>query len=224
MLRAIIFDCDGVIADSEPLHFAALKRTLEEEGIALSQEEYLAHYLAMDDRGCFKRAFGESGRILDDEKLTELIGRKARHIEPAMQTHLKLLPGAVALIREAARRYPVAIASGALRHEIELIVKLGGVSDCFAAIVSAEDVSRGKPDPESFLKACELLGAALKERIKPAECLVIEDSVHGVRAARAAGMRCLAVTNSYPEEKLAEADRVVASLASVSMSELESIF
>jgi beta-phosphoglucomutase len=224
MLRAIIFDCDGVIADSEPLHFAAFQRVLAEEGIHLTEETYYGSYLAMDDRGCYTKAFGERGLSLDDEKLKELIARKARYIEPAMRSQLNLFPGAADLIKKASEKYPVAIASGALRGEIELILKCGEIVGCFTVIVSAEDVARGKPDPESFLRACELLGAASGKRIEPRECLVVEDSIHGVRAARAAGMKCLAVTNSYPEDKLREAERVVERLSDISLSEIEEMF
>ncbi|HXG93488.1 MAG TPA: HAD family phosphatase [Blastocatellia bacterium] len=224
MLRAIIFDCDGVIADTEPLHFAALKRVLDEEGIPITKEKYYREYLALDDRGCFTKAFRESAKPLTDEKLAELIARKASYIDPVMREELILFPGVRELIKEAASRYPLAIASGALRNEIELILKCGGVSDYFVTIVSAEDVERGKPDPESFLKACEQISAAVNETIAPRECLVIEDSIHGIHAAQAAGMLCLAVANSYPKEKLAEAGHVVETLVGLSLKKLESFF
>jgi HAD superfamily hydrolase (TIGR01509 family) len=220
----MIFDCDGVIADTEPLHLAAFQRVLSEEGITLTEEEYFQTYLAFDDRGCYTTAFRNAGRELSDQLLAELIARKARYIEPAMRDNLKMLPGAVAFIREASLKYPIAIASGALRREIELILKHGDILDCFKSIVSAEDVTRGKPDPEIFLKACRQINEANGGRITPAACLVIEDSIHGIHAARAAGMRCLAVTNSYPKEKLAEADRVVETLEQLSLNEMESLF
>lgn len=222
MLRAIIFDCDGVIADTEPLHFAALQRVLAEEGITLTEEDYISHYLAFDDRGCFGKAFSNSA-TLTTEKLAELIERKSAYIEPVMRTHLRLFPGVIDFIRRAARAYPLAVASGALRHEIELILQSGGVKDCFFAIVSAEDVAHGKPDPESFLKARAILSAHAAVTISPQECLVIEDSLHGIEAARLAGMRVLAVTNSYPKERLSKADFVVESLDGLSLESLEAL-
>ena len=224
MLKAIIFDCDGVIADTEPIHMAAFGRVLAEEGITLTEEDYFGHYLALDDRGCFTTAFAGRGRSLTKEQLSEMISRKAEYVEPAMQAGLRILPGAAEFIHLASDVYPLAVASGALRAEIELVLKYGGLRDRFRVIVSAEDVARSKPHPDPFLKARELLNAATGDHIEPAECLVIEDSIHGIRAAHQAAMRCLAVLNSYPREKLAEADHIVDSLAGLSLRDAETLF
>ena len=224
MLRAIIFDCDGVIADTEPIHMASLQRLLREEGIKLTEENYFRHYLALDDRACFIRAFAERGVALDDDQVTALIKRKAEYVEPAMQTDLRLMPGVSEFIHRASERYPLAVASGALRGEIELVLKYGDLAACFRVVVSAEDLTRSKPHPDPFIKACEMLSALSREPIQPSQCLVIEDSVHGIQAARQAGMRCLAVTNSYPREQLTEANRVVESLAQLSLEDVKRIF
>jgi HAD superfamily hydrolase (TIGR01509 family) len=224
MLKAIIFDCDGIIADTEPIHLAEFKRVLAEEGITLADEDYFAHYLALDDRGCFTKAFGERGAGPTSAKLSELIERKAGYVHQAMQTGLALLPGAAEFIHNAAHRYPLAVASGALRAEVEMVVNYGGLRECFRAIVSAEDTPQGKPHPDPFIKALELLNQSLADRIAPQECLVVEDSIHGIRAAHQAGMRCLAVTNSYPREKLTEAQLVVDSLLGLSLRDVEFLF
>jgi HAD superfamily hydrolase (TIGR01509 family) len=224
MLRAIIFDCDGVIADTEPLHFAAFQRVLAEEGITLTREDYYSHYLALDDRGCFRKVFSSSGKPLTQDRLIDLIARKASYIEPVMRAQISLFPGAAEFIRGSAKQYPLAVASGALRREIELILECGRVEDCFQAIVSAEDVTRGKPDPESFLKALALINERNGYAIAPGECLVIEDSIHGIQAARLAGMRRLAVTNTYSKDQLSEADSVVDSLAEFSVKQAEMLF
>lgn len=222
MLKAIIFDCDGVIADTEPIHMAEFGRVLAEEGVTLSEKDYFEHYLSLDDRGCFTKAFAPAW--LSEDRLAEMIRRKAGYVERAMQSSLHLLPGAAQFIRGATDVYPLAVASGALRAEIELILKHGGVRDCFRAIVSAEDVARSKPYPDPFIKALDLLNLQNTDRIEPEECLVIEDSIHGVRAAHQAAMRCLAVTNSYPREKLSEAELVVNSLVGLSLDQIESLF
>ncbi|HKP11606.1 MAG TPA: HAD family phosphatase [Blastocatellia bacterium] len=221
MLKAIIFDCDGVIADSEPLHFAAMRQVLAEEGITLTEEIYTREYLALDDRGCYTKAFGDHGRPLADDKLRELIARKAGRLEPVMSAGLRIFPGVAEFIRAASAKYPLAVASGALRHEIGLILRHAGVRDCFAAIVSAEDVTRGKPDPESFLKAHAALSALSAGGLDAHECLVIEDSLHGVEAGKLAGMAVLAVTNSYPREQLRAADAVIESFAGVGVADVE---
>jgi HAD superfamily hydrolase (TIGR01509 family) len=224
MLRAIIFDCDGVIANTEPLHLAAFQKVLGEEGIVLLNEDYYRHYLALDDRACFQTTFSHHGIPLTQAKLEELVKRKKAYFEPVLRRNLQLFPGVVQFIREAAETYPLAIASGALRHEVELIVQHAGVRDCFQVIVTAEDFANSKPHPEPFLKALRLLNEKREDKIQPHECLVIEDSFHGVRAAHRAGMRCLAVTNSYPQEQLSEAERVVESLEGLSLKEVESLF
>jgi beta-phosphoglucomutase len=224
MLRATIFDCDGVIADTEPLHFAALQTVLAEEGIHLGKELYYREYLALDDRGCFIKAFSDRSAALSPRKLNELIDSKAAAVEPVMTDHLRLFPGAADLIRRASQRFILAVASGALRREVELILRTAGVTDCFKAIVGAEDVARSKPHPDPFLEALARINADLPNRIEPGECLVVEDSIHGVHSAHAAGMRCLAVTNSFPREMLAEAELVVASLEDLPLGQLESLF
>jgi len=224
MLRAIIFDCDGVIADTEPLHMATFQQVLAEEGITLTERDYYRYYLALDDRGCYTKAFSENGKSLTQEKLKELIARKASYVEPMMRAQVRLFPGVTEFIKVSAKQYPLAVASGALRHEIDLILECGGVLDCFQTIVSAEDVTRGKPDPESFLKALALINQRTGESIAPNQCLVIEDSIHGIRAARLAGMKRVAVTNSYTKDQLSEADSVVDSLAGLSLRQAESLF
>ncbi|MFL6213987.1 MAG: HAD family hydrolase [Blastocatellia bacterium] len=223
MIKAIIFDCDGVIADSEPLHMATMQQVLSEEGITVSEETYYREYLALDDRGCFTKAFRDHSRSLTGDKLRELIARKAARLEPVMQTHLRIFPGIAQFIRAASASYPLAVASGALRHEIELILQHAGVRDCFAALISAEDVTRGKPDPESFLQAHAALSRMSADGIAASECLVIEDSLHGVQAGKLAGMSVLAVTNSYPREQLQAADAVIESFAGLGVKDVEQL-
>jgi HAD superfamily hydrolase (TIGR01509 family) len=218
MLQAIIFDCDGVIANTEPLHMAALQRVLAEESIPLSREEYYSDFLAYDDRGALRKAFAKHGRALDDAELSRLSQRKAAMMEPIMNEGLEVFPGIAEFVTAAALSYPIAVASGAIRHEVELILRHAGIYERFAAIVAAEDVRNGKPDPEAFLEALSRINRKCSASINPGDCLVIEDSVPGVSAARSAGMICLAVTNSYPRSMLAEAHLVIDSFAGLSIA------
>jgi HAD superfamily hydrolase (TIGR01509 family) len=224
MLKAIIFDCDGVIADTESLHLASLKEVLKDEGISLRDEEYYNEYLALDDRGCFTKAFSTQGKAIPKEKLFELIHRKAQYIAPLMESNLDVFPGIVNFIERVSVKYPIAIASGARRQEIEFILSNAYLRDFFQVIVSTEDVVNSKPHPESFLRAWILLKELTCEPIEQKDCLVIEDSIHGVHAAHAAGMKCLAVTNSYPQELLADADLIIPSLVDLSLEKIESLF
>jgi beta-phosphoglucomutase len=214
-LKAIIFDFNGVIVDDEPLHLELFRRVLGEEGVGLSDEDYHAKYLGYDDRGCFVAALTDAGKVeaaTSAAFIQELIDRKAAYYRRAIEERFLLFPGVVELVRRVATRYPLAIASGALRGEIELVLERGGIRECFKEIVAAEDVSACKPDREGYVKALAALNAGLGAAIQAAECLVIEDSVAGVEAARAAGMRCVAVTNSYAAAELAGADAVVTTL------------
>ena len=223
-LKAIIFDFNGVIVDDEPLHLELFRKVLLEEGLFLSDEDYHAKYLGYDDRACFIEVLCDNSRTpdaADDLFIQALIDRKAEYYRQAIQARMLLFPGVVELIRRSAAEFPLAIASGALRNEIALVLQRGELRECFGVIVAAEDVSTCKPDPEGYEKALEILNATLATEIQAHECLVIEDSVAGVEAAKAAGMRCLAVTNSYKAEELQAADKVVASLAEL---DLQAVF
>jgi len=227
MLGAILFDFNGVIADDEPIHLKMFQKVLAEEGIHLSREEYYRTYIGMDDRGCFESALAEQGRGVTPQKILELVAKKARYYESYIRDHLVFFPGVITFVRRAAARYPLAIASGALRSEIEFILQRGGIRQAFQSIVSAEDVSRGKPHPEGFLLALSLLNKGRNEgdALRAQRCLVIEDTLAGVQAARAAGMRCLAIANSYSVGELSPvADLVATTLEDLPLERLEALF
>jgi beta-phosphoglucomutase-like phosphatase (HAD superfamily) len=190
-LRALIFDFDGVIADTEPLHFSGLQKTLREIGIDLTESDYFANYLGYDDRGCFLAALTAHDRPIDPATLTQLMKRKADAYLESVKDHAVIFPGIADLVREAAARYPLAIASGALRHEIEYILEQAGLRKEFSHITSAEDVTRGKPDPQP-----------------------------GIRGAKAAGMKVLAVANTHTLQDLHEADAAAPNLDQVHLSDL----
>lgn len=220
-MRAIIFDFDGVIADTEPLHFAALQRVLADIGITLTETAYYADYLGFDDRGCFMAALQTNQRPITPQLLKDLMTRKATAYLAAVKQRLVIFPGVRELVHEAADRYRLAIASGALRPEIELILEEAGIRKQFRQITSAEDVSRGKPAPDPFLHALEGLNRAEGNgALQAKDCLVIEDSLPGIRAARSAGMKVLAVANTHTVQDLGEADAITHSLAETSLDEL----
>ena len=223
MLRAVIFDFNGIIVDDEPIHFELFQRVLKEEGIGLTQEEYYARYLGFDDRGAFTAAYREHGQQINEQKLAKLVDRKAIYYQDAIRNKITVFPGVKNLVPDLALQLPLAIASGALRNEIETILSTISLRSHFRAIVSAEDVKNGKPEPEIFLTAMARLNADLGggRAINSAECLVIEDSKEGIRGARQAGMKCLAVTNSHPANELTEANTVVSSLEEVDLPFLE---
>ena len=220
-LSAVIFDFDGVIADTEPLHFASFRQTLDEIGITLTESDYYANYLGYDDRGCFIAALTAHQRPADPATLTTLMQRKAQAYLESVKDHLIIFPGVREFVHETAAAYPLAIASGALRHEIELILEQAGLQKEFLHITSAEDVTRGKPDPQPFLQALGALNRHCPEQaITAGSCLVIEDSLPGIRGAKTAGMKVLAVANTHTIQDLHEAHAITQSLAQVRLSEL----
>lgn len=220
-MRAVIFDFDGVIADTEPLHFEGLRRTLAAIGISLTAPDYYANYLGFDDRGCILEALRVNRRPTTEPIVQDLMQKKAAAYLASIQDHLVMFPGVREFVEEAAVVYPLAIASGALRPEIELILEQAGIRKAFRHITSAEDVTNSKPHPEPFLHALAGLnrqhgGPALA----PHDCLVIEDSLPGIRAAKAAGMKVLAVTNTHTVQDLHEAHAISPSLRESRLTEL----
>lgn len=223
LVCAMIFDFDGVIADTEPLHYATLRDTVAPEGIGISEKNYWETYVVFDDRNAIKAAYASIGRQLDDAKLDSLMARKAERFDAEVRRGVRLFPGVAETIRAFADRMPLAIASGALSAEIRAILASHRLDDAFTAIVAADDVEHGKPHPETFLRACDRLRDVLPSLSEP-ECLVIEDTVNGVNGAIAAGMSTLAVTNTTTSERLRHADAVVASLEGLRPNSLPSPF
>jgi HAD superfamily hydrolase (TIGR01509 family) len=225
MLRALIFDFNGIIVDDEPIHFELFRRVLAEEGIGLTEKDYYARYLGFDDRGAFTAAYQDHGQPLAERLLARLIDRKAFYYQSEIRNKVRIFPGVEKLVADLAPTFPLAVASGALRHEIEAILSAAGLLKHFMVVISAEDVKHGKPEPEIFLKALAGLNVQVQNgaSIVAADCLVIEDSKEGIRGARRAGMKCLAVSNSHPAELLREANAVVGSLEEVDLSFLEEI-
>src|ERR1017187_10091029 len=157
-MDAMIFDFDGVIVDSEPAHFAAFARVLGEQGIPLCRQEYYEKYLGYDDHDCFLTVTQDHGKMLDEEGIARMIAVKTKMIQEAMGGSIQPQPGAVELVRAAELdAIPLAICSGALREEIELACRNLGLWECFMAVVCAQDVDRGKPDPQGFRLALEQL-------------------------------------------------------------------
>jgi HAD superfamily hydrolase (TIGR01509 family) len=208
MPRAILFDFNGVIVNDEPQHCEALIATLAGYGYPLDRTEYYREYLGFDDRECFRFTFARMGRQADDALLTEAIERKAERYQHAIQASLELVPGAPEFIRSAAAAgYRLAVVSGALRREIELVLREAGLRSLFEVLVAAEDVAHCKPDPAGYEAARRRLA------LPPTDCVVIEDSLPGLQAARAARLRCAMVATSHPATQLAGADLIWGDLA-----------
>lgn len=220
-MDAMIFDFDGVLVDSEPIHLQAFASVLAEQGIALGREEYYAKYLGYDDHDCFARVGRDNGRDFGDTLIDQMIAAKTRLVQHAMAASVQPQPGAAELVQAAEMdAIPLAICSGALRQEIELAARAIGLRDRFMALVAAEDVNRGKPDPQGYRLALEQLCRLTGRVLQASRTLVVEDSPAGIQAAKRLGMKVLAVTTSRDRAALAGADLIVDSLAEVTIASL----
>lgn len=209
-VQAIVFDFDGVIADSEPLHLRSYQAILEPHGVTLDTKTYCERYLGFDDLGALRMIAQDYGLLLADEEIELLMEAKTRHFEAIVSGADVLYPGAAACARALAEVWPVGVASGAVRHEIELMLKGAALSGTFKFIVAAGETDRTKPAPDPYLRAAELHGVA------PASCVAIEDSHWGLQSARTAGMRTIAITHTYARDTLIpHADVVVDSLGEI---------
>ncbi len=221
-LGAVVFDFDGVIVDSEPLHFGALRDALLEDGVAITREEYWGIYLAYDDRNAIRLALEHHGQPAPGERLDRIERRKvARFAE--LIPGIPVFEGARELVSAVAAEVPVGIASGARREEIEAILEGLGLRGAFAAIVGSQDAPRTKPDPAPYLEAARLLSLC-SPGLQPEDCVAFEDSVPGIVSALGAGMKVVAVAHSFPPEKLGSAHRVVGSLAALGTHDLRALF
>jgi beta-phosphoglucomutase len=223
-LKAVIFDFDGVIVDTEPLHYRSFQTILEPMGLGYSWERYVEHYMGFDDRDAFMEAFRSKGMDLSHSGLEELIALKAERFQQVIAGGVTPYPGVVQLVKSLSADLPVAICSGALRSDIEPILRQFSLDSAFSVMVTAEEVPASKPDPASYALAVRKLAAAFPEKgILPLSCVAIEDTPAGIASATGAGISVLAVTNSYPADHLANAVRIVSSLDGLSLADLDQL-
>jgi beta-phosphoglucomutase len=224
MLKAVIFDFDGVIVDSEMLHFHAFNHILSPSGVKMSKQQYYDKYLGLSDEELLRLMNKQNNLNLSDERLRQLLSEKAGMFKELAVSQASIIDGVPAFLNILAdNKIPMAIYSGALKQEIELILRGAGLRDYFVAIVSAEQVKKGKPDPEGFLLALKLLNKKLHKTVEPKDCIVIEDSNWGLEAAQAAGMHPVAVTNSYAADYLRPADKIVENLGELTLDDLNAL-
>jgi beta-phosphoglucomutase len=217
MLNAVIFDFDGIIVDSEPMHYQAFLRVLEPLGIGFSWEEYATTYIGYDDRDAFREAYKAKKEKICSRDVKRLVREKAEIFQQLIREgRATPLPGAVELIKSIPRKLPIALCSGALREDLTPILENLGIDDAFRVIVSAEDTPQSKPDPAPYQLALQKLGMN-----NPASVIAIEDTPAGILSAKGAGLKVLAVTNSFDREFLLKADAVTDSLENISRLSLE---
>jgi HAD superfamily hydrolase (TIGR01509 family) len=210
-IQALIFDMNGVIVDDEHLHRQAYEMVFDKLGHSLSQADYDDYFVGRVDEDAFRDACAAKCIEAGLEDCLEL---KCGYYRELAAHNLVPLPGVLDFIAGCAARYPLALATSAIKAEAGLIMREFNLEPYFKAMVTAEDVTRGKPDPQVFWLAARRLGVA------PEHCLVVEDSTAGVEAAKAAGMACLAITSSYGRRQLSQADLIIDSFVGLQACEL----
>lgn len=215
--QAVIFDFDGVIVDTEPLHYQAFQQVLAPLGLGYSWFEYEEKYMGFDDRDAFLETFRTDNRLISNDQLGKLIATKANCFQDIIQSGVKAYPGVVEFIKSLhSSNIPLAICSGALRSDIAPILDTLDIASCFQIIVTADDVSKSKPDPACYCLAFDKLSARWPQlQLNARETVAIEDTPAGIIAASQAGLTVIAVTNSYPQDQLGNADHITDSLSNL---------
>jgi len=202
MLKAVLFDFNGVIINDEPLHDKLLERILVEENLRPKRGEFWDACLGRSDRACLTTLFERRGRILSDKDLDALIARKSRYYleEIAKIEKLPTYPGLEDLIFQIrAAHLPMGIVTGSVRAEVEQVLQRLNLTNTFSVIVTGDDITTSKPEPDGYLLAVKQLNELGGDRsIQPENCLAIEDTFAGVAAAKQAGMQVVGIANTYP--------------------------
>ena len=222
MIRAVIFDLDGTLVETEPLHFASFNQVLRLDGIEIGFEDYTTRLIGLNDRDCFAAVLRENRKDASDDHVAKLIARKTVVYQAMVAERDVLYPGAEKFVRDCAHRFPLMIATGTLRAEAEAILRRAGLRELFLDIIAADDVEHGKPEPDGFIAALGRIGYLLRQRdpVLADECLVVEDTQAGIEAARRAGMKVLALCHMAQASELAAADVVRASISDLDLDDV----
>ncbi len=212
--KAVIWDMDGVLADTAPFHLSAWQKVFQKRGVKFTEEDF-RHSFGQRNDTIIRKTLGEE---ISQEKIDAISKEKEASFRRRIRRNLKPLPGVIKLITSLEEQgFKLALASSAPVENIQLLSAGLGIENCFQAIISDKDVTEGKPSPQGFLLAAQRLG------VEPKNCIVIEDSVAGVAAAKRADMHCLAITNTHPRPSLREADLIVDTLEGVSINDIEGL-
>jgi beta-phosphoglucomutase len=222
VLKAVIFDFDGVISDSEPCHFAAYNKILGDFGIQISKQEYYAEYLGFTDYELLKDIEKRYKTDFNGISIEQLVEQKAEIFQELIRQTDHLIDGVTELIWELKKNnIKVAINSGAIAADIKVMLAGSAIEDSFDVIVSADGITKSKPDPQGYNLALEKLNAVSDSPISAKQCVVIEDSRWGITSAKKAGMHVIAVTNSYSAGQLKDAEMIINSVRQLKISDLQ---
>ena len=204
-VKIIIFDFDGVILDSENSHFIAFNEGLKNLNINISEDEYYSKYISLDDRGVITNVVNDKNISVTNEEIDMIIKNKNDYFESRLIDNSKLFPGVEELIIQLSKNFVLSIGSGANRSEIIKTLKNNNIYDYFEIIVSADEVNNPKPNPETYNRVLDNINTDFNIN----EIIVIEDSPGGIEAAKSAGLKCIAITNTFDNKELGKADIIV---------------
>lgn len=225
MLKAVIFDFDGVVVDSELLHYKAMHRALKGRGVDIPKELHWEKYLGYTDYENVRIVNQDYGKGWDERALAAICAEKTAIFDRLVKEETAVIDGVAEFVRRlGGARIPTAVCSGATRKDISLMLAGTQLADAFGPMVTADDVTRGKPDPEGYLLALARLNDGANDAIEAGQCVVVEDSHWGLEAAAAAGMHRVGVTNTYPAAHLRPyAEMVVDRLDAIKIEDLETL-
>lgn len=213
--HAIVFDFDGVIADSEPAHELAMRESARAQGLDFTHEQYVDRIIGFDDRDAFRIIAGLCGREPEPGLLEAMAADKVERFEAMVERgEIRVFEGAEALARAASDVVPIAVCSGALRNEVEMILERSGMRSLFRFVVTADDVPAAKPDPAGYLLTAQKLG------VEPSRCVTIEDTPTGLTAARDAGYKLAAVGHSFSHDALGPVDLFAQTIDRIGVEDL----
>jgi beta-phosphoglucomutase len=208
MITTVIFDMNGIIIDDEPLHERAFRETLlKPYGINLTSEEYKRHCMGKSDESGYKAIINTYN--LKNIDFQELINKKSKIYWRLIQDNIQSFPGVIKLINHLNQNFTLALTTSATRNEAEMVLNYFGIKKNFKIIITAEDITKSKPDPEPYLIT------AKKLQEEPKCCLVVEDSKAGIQSAKKASMKCIAVTTTHKRSELQNADLIVDSFIEI---------
>lgn len=211
---AVIFDMDGVLSDTGPVHFESWVKMTSEIGVEFTKE-FFEKIFGQQSPEIIRKLMGPNVDEITIEKWANL---KEKYYRDMVKDQLKPLPGVIELIKELYDlKFKLAVGSSGPRENVELLLTSLKIKKFFNAVITAAEIKRGKPEPDVFLEA------AKRVKIKPNKCVVIEDAPVGIESAKRAGMKCIALTTTHPEKELYNADLIVKNLSEISSKDIKSL-
>ncbi len=224
LIDAVFFDCDGVLVNTEPLHYRAFLRTLAPYGISFDYETYVNRYIGFDDRDAFSAIASDYTALFRDSDIQFLIEQKNALLIEEASRGVDTFDGVVPFVKSLFDAgIPLGLVSGSFRREVEVFLNYLGILELFSIFVTAEDVKHSKPDPESYLKALDLMSDYLNKTLNPSSCFAFEDTPAGIEAAKGANIKVIGVEHSFDRKDLYKADVVIPSFKEMSLDSFMSL-